>query len=235
MSPESTSKPAVPPIPKSPLPSSPSSPPSASTPASDTGEAQSKSPTSAGPAAPRTLSAAQRAKERSIAHHRKWKRIEWAWTLIPAALLVVLAGLTAGLLYNLDSGPTAYGATANWHVNITGAQWYWSYSYTDPYAAAVFTSLNITNESSILYVPQNAVVELNVTSIDVVHDWNVVQLGVRIDAIPGRINHAWLTIPAGAAPGTSYLVQCGEFCGQGHYSMLSRVVVVKSNGLLPPS
>ncbi|MDE1820004.1 MAG: hypothetical protein KGJ23_04240 [Euryarchaeota archaeon] len=175
----------------------------------------------------------ERPNARMLANHRKWKQIEWAWTLIPVGLLLAVALLSVGLLYNLDTGPTAFNSSANWHINVTGSQWVWSYSYTDPYASKVLSAYGNATSTSVLYVPQNAVVWLNVSSTDVIHDFNVPQLGVRIDAIPGRVNHYWFTIPQGAAAWTRYLVQCTEFCGQGHYAMLSYVVVVPSSGQLP--
>ncbi len=194
----------------------------------------SKAPSSAKPidaAALPTL----RPNARAEANRRKWKQIEWAWTIIPIFLLTSVAGLSVGLLYNLDTGPTAYGANANWHINVTGSQWVWSYNYTDPYAAKVLNAYGNATSTSVLYVPQNAVVDMNVTSSDVVHSFNIPQLGVRIDAIPGRINHYWFTIPAGTAPWTRFLIQCTEFCGQGHYAMISYVVVLPSSGDLPSS
>ncbi len=223
---ESSSLPDVPPIPSKPLASPSAS--SAKESAAPKGEAALPSP-------PRGALPTQSSRARATASHRRWKQIEWAWTLIPVAMLLSVAGLTVGVLYNLDTGPTAYGATPNWYVNVTGQQFYWSFTYTSPYAQEVFKTYNVTNESSVLWIPQNAVVWLNVTSVDVVHSFNIPQLGVRIDAIPGRINHYWFTIPQGAQPGQEYLIQCTEFCGQGHYSMIAYVMVGKSSGLLPPN
>jgi heme/copper-type cytochrome/quinol oxidase subunit 2 len=165
---------------------------------------------------------------RARAEHRKWKRIEWMWTLIPVGLLLAVAVPSTILLYALDTGPSAFGETSNWDVNVTGQQWFWSFSYTSPYESpgqAIPSNVTAAQMTSALYVPANAVVWLNVTSRDVIHDFNVGAVGVRIDAIPGRINHYWFTIPAGTKPWTEFLIQCTEFCGAGHYSMLSEVIV----------
>lgn len=185
----------------------------------------------------------RRPPSRASAEHRKWKKIEWVWTLVPVALLLTVGVASAGLLYSLGTGPTAYGVDPNYQVNVTGQQWLWSFQYANSYdVAGKALPSNVTNPAYIvgangqkypaLYVPQNAVVWLNVTSIDVIHDFNVYKLGVRIDAIPGRINHYWFTIPAGAPAWTEYLVQCTEFCGQGHYNMLAYVVVTPASSCL---
>lgn len=180
---------------------------------------------------------------RRMAEHRKWKKIEWVWTLVPVGLLLVVGLASAGLLYNLGTGPTAFGVQPNYQVNVTGQQWLWSFQYGNGYdvPGKALPSNISTNDAFVngpngkepaLFVPQNAVVWLNVTSVDVIHDFNVDKLGVRIDAIPGRINHYWFTIPAGTAPWTEFLIQCTEFCGAGHYSMLGYVVVTPASTCL---
>lgn len=172
---------------------------------------------------------------RAVAHHRRWKRIEWLWTIIPILLLTAVAVPSIGLLYDLDTGPAAFDQTSNYHVDVIGAQWYWTFKYTDPYAQpGDALPANATN-SQYLYVPQNAVVWLNVSSADVDHDFNVPALGVRIDAIPGKINHYWFDIPAGTAPWTMFRIQCTEFCGQGHYAMWTWLVVTPRSSELPSS
>jgi cytochrome c oxidase subunit 2 len=162
--------------------------------------------------------------------HRRWRRIEWAWTLIPVFLLVSVAVLSVGLLYAEDSGPI--NGTANMHVTVIGHQWFWQFNYTDPFGSNLTNGTGASSTNGILYVPQNAVVDLTVTAADVIHTFNVPQLGVRIDAIPGRLNHYWLTIPAGTADYTRFLIQCTEYCGVGHPAMRAWIVVVPCNANL---
>ncbi len=75
-----------------------------------------------------------------------------------------------------------------------------------------------------LWAPPGAVVQINVTAADVIHSFNIPQLGVRIDAIPGRTNHFAFGVP-NTSPGTEYLIQCTEFCGTFHGTMRSFLVV----------
>jgi len=67
-------------------------------------------------------------------------------------------------------------------------------------------------------------VQINVTSSDVIHSFNIPALGLRIDAIPGRINEFQFTVP-NAAAGTEFLIQCTEFCGTYHGTMRSFLVL----------
>jgi cytochrome c oxidase subunit 2 len=159
---------------------------------------------------------------------RKWRRLEWLWTLIPVGLLVIVAILSTGVLFSLDSGPP----DPNMHVDVIGHQWYWQFIYTDPFGAQLTNGSGSNQTQGVLYVPLNAVVELNVTSADVVHSFNIPALGVRIDAIPGRINHYWFSIPSGAHVGTTYLIQCTEFCGAGHAYMTATLIVTPPSNLL---
>ena len=165
---------------------------------------------------------------------RHWRRIEWTWTLIPIILVMIVAGLSTTLLFNLDTGPTAFGADPNLNVDVTGHQWYWEFQYTDPYGSQLSNGTGQDFSNGTLWVPQNAIVWINVSSADVVHSFNIPQLGVRIDAIPGRINHYWFTIPSGTAVGTRFLAQCTEFCGAGHYDMRAWIIVTPASSLLRP-
>ena len=174
-------------------------------------------------------------------NHRRWKNLEWSWTIIPAIMLIAVAVLSTNILYSLDSGPPA-GYQANVHITVVGHQWYWVFFYNDPYGACLANpsvhdcmgNSSLSNQTQgVLYVPSNGVVEMNVTSADVVHSLNIPALGVRIDAIPGRINHYWFSIPAGATNGTSYLIQCTEFCGAGHAYMRATLIVTADAPWLP--
>lgn len=165
---------------------------------------------------------------------RRNKRIEWIWTIIPVILVMIVAGISTPLLFNLDTGPAAFGSDPNMNVDVTGYQWFWEFHYTDPFGKALTNGTGEVFSNGTLWVPQNAIVWINVTSGDVVHSFNIPQLGVRIDAIPGRINHYWFAIPAGTAVGTQFLGQCTEFCGPGHYDMRAEIIVTPASSLLHP-
>lgn len=208
-------------------------PPQAATPSPTKPTASSSKAANSGPSkSPPSSTASAEAKKAARAKARYWKRLELTWTVVPIILLIVVAGLSTPLLYKLDTGPSAFGATPNVYIDVTGHQWYWVFNYTDPDGHLLTNGTNVTQTQNVLYIPANAIVEVNVTSADVIHDFNIPALGVRIDAIPGIINHYWFTIPSGTKPGTHFLIQCTEFCGQGHYAMVGDVVVTPANPLL---
>ena len=147
---------------------------------------------------------------------------EVAWTLAVVVLIAGVSVYSTVLLYHLDalpSHPTEY-------VDITGHQWYWEFCY--PANGTCFNSSYDAATNSVtggaLWAPPGAVVQVNVTGADVVHSFNIPQLGVRIDAIPDRMNYLSFSVPNVAA-GTEYLIQCTEFCGAFHGTMRSFLIV----------
>ena len=148
-------------------------------------------------------------------------KYEVAWTLAVVVMLAGVAAYSTILLYQLDqlpSDPTEY-------VEVIGHQWYWQFVYQN---GSSFNSSYDPQTNTVsggeLWAPPGAVVQINVTGADVVHSFNIPQLGVRIDAIPGRMNEFAFTVPNVAA-GTQYLIQCTEFCGEFHGTMRSFLAV----------
>jgi cytochrome c oxidase subunit II len=153
-------------------------------------------------------------------------KYEVAWTLAVVGLLAGVAAYSAILLYHLDSlgDPGEY-------VDVTGHQWYWEFCYPANDTCYNSTYTPPTTEGGLgsvsggaLWASPGEVVQINVTSDDVVHSFNIPNLGIRIDAIPGRMNLLQFTVPT-AAPGTEYLIQCTEFCGQFHGIMRSFLII----------
>ncbi len=144
----------------------------------------------------------------------KW---EIAWTLATVVMLAGVAAYSTILLYQLDALP----ADPTEYVEVIGHQWYWEFCYqnTSCYNSSYDATTN-TVSGGALWAPPGAVVQINVTGADVIHSFNIPQLGVRIDAIPGRMNYFAFTVP-NAPAGTSYLIQCTEFCGEFHGTMRS--------------
>ena len=158
--------------------------------------------------------------------------LEIIWTITPAFILVAIAYPSFKLIYLIDEVIDA-GIT----IKVVGHQWYWSYEYSD-YADQDGTSINFdsfmipTNEleegqlrllevDSELVVPTDTHVRVIVTSADVIHCWAVPSLGVKIDAMPGRLNQTgFLANRAGTFYG-----QCSEICGANHAFM---PIVVKA-------
>lgn len=149
-------------------------------------------------------------------------KLEVAWTLATVALLAGVAAYSTILLYHIDALP----ADPAEYVDVTGHQWFWEFCY--PANGTCFNtsydpSTNTTSGGALWAAP-GSTIQINVTSADVIHSFNIPGLGVRIDAIPGRMNHYAFTIPNVAA-GTQYLIQCTEFCGTYHGIMRSDLVV----------
>ena len=155
-------------------------------------------------------------------------RAEVAWTLATVVLIAGVAAYSTILLYHID----ALNPHPSETVDVIGHQWYWEFcypanhtcynsTYTPPSPGA--NSLGSVSGGALWAAP-GSVVQINVTSQDVVHSFNIPNLGVRLDAIPGRVNSFQFTVPNVAA-GTEYLIQCTEFCGTFHGTMRSFLVV----------
>jgi cytochrome c oxidase subunit 2 len=155
-------------------------------------------------------------------------KYEVAWTLAVVGLLAGVAAYSAVLLYNVD----ALSPNPGEYVVVTGHQWYWEFYYPanhtdfnstyEPPASGTSGLGSITGGA--LWAQPGELVQINVTSADVVHSFNIPDLGVRIDAIPGRINLFQFTVPL-VPTGTEFLIQCTEFCGTYHGTMRSFLVV----------
>lgn len=144
--------------------------------------------------------------------------IETIWTIIPAIILIFLALPSLRLLYLLDEI-----GDCRLTVKRIGHQWYWSYEYSD-FLNLEFDSYIIpTNELNPgefrllevdhrVVLPTHTDIRILVTSADVIHSWAVPSLGVKADAIPGRLNQVRFFIKH---PGIFY-GQCSEICGANH-------------------
>ena len=144
--------------------------------------------------------------------------IETIWTIIPAIILIFLALPSLRLLYLLDEI-----GDCNLTVKRIGHQWYWSYEYSD-FLNLEFDSYIIpTNELNPgefrllevdhrVVLPTHTDIRILVTSADVIHSWAVPSLGIKADAIPGRLNQIRFFIKH---PGIFY-GQCSEICGANH-------------------
>jgi len=149
--------------------------------------------------------------------------IEIIWTLIPAAILVIIAIPSFALLYAVDEivDPALT-------LKIVGHQWYWSYEYSDYVtedgASIQFDSyrvpdsdleegnLRLLEVDNRVVLPVDTHVRLIVTSADVLHCWTIPSFGVKMDAGPGRLNQASVFVKR---PGVFY-GQCSEICGANH-------------------
>ena len=144
--------------------------------------------------------------------------LEVLWTVVPIAILLVIAIPSFRLLYFSDRA-----VDADMTIKAIGVQWYWSYEYPDQ---GNFTFDALMKEDDELaegeprllatdnpvVVPVGAKVRLLVTAQDVIHSWAMPAFGVKLDGVPGRINETWFKVER---PGT-YYGQCSELCGIRH-------------------
>ena len=149
------------------------------------------------------------------------QEIETIWTIIPAVILVFLALPSLRLLYLLDEV-----GDCSLTLKRIGHQWYWSYEYSD-FLSIEFDSYMLPTEDLAdgdfrllevdhrVVLPTETDIRVLVTSADVIHSWTVPSLGVKADAIPGRLNQLRFFIKR---PGIFY-GQCSEICGANHSFM----------------
>jgi len=164
----------------------------------------------------------------SKVHHNTL--LEVAWTIIPVIILVVIAVPSFRLLYYEAIIPTP-----DVHIRAIGKQWFWTYEYPGANAGFTYDSLGLSDDAAkkageprllgvdnIVEVPVNKVVEIETTGADVIHSWAIPQFGVKMDAVPGRLNHTWFKA---TQLGTFY-GECSELCGARHAFMPIEVKVV---------
>nr|YP_009170013.1 cytochrome c oxidase subunit II [Campephilus guatemalensis]ALE19834.1 cytochrome c oxidase subunit II [Campephilus guatemalensis] len=158
------------------------------------------------------------------------QEVELIWTILPAIVLVLLALPSLQILYMMDEIDEP-----DLTLKAIGHQWYWTYEYTD-FADLSFDSYMIpTTELPLghfrllevdhrVVIPMESPIRVIVTADDVLHSWAVPTLGVKTDAIPGRLNQtSFIT----TRPGIFY-GQCSEICGANHSFM---PIVIESTPL----
>jgi cytochrome c oxidase subunit 2 len=136
-------------------------------------------------------------------------RLEFAWTAGPLLMLLFIFGLTFSSMDFVRNGPQP-----DLTIKVTGQQFAWTYTYPNGHSRG----LDLT-------IPAGKVIRLEVQSRDVLHSFWVPRLGEQIYAIPGQVNHGWIEA---SNPGT-YLGQCNELCGKGHWSMQITVRVLSQS------
>lgn len=136
------------------------------------------------------------------------QRLQFVWIGVSLVLVAFLFGYGLFFLGQVDASPTGNVL----HVNVTGEQWLWNYSYPD-YGNASTTTLEL---------PVNRPVQFTITSIDVQHSFWIPSFGIKQDAVPGEITH----ISATPDKVGTYTVRCAELCGIYHAYMDSPVRVV---------
>jgi cytochrome c oxidase subunit II len=155
--------------------------------------------------------------------------LEFAWTVAPALILVIIAVPSFRLLAQQLIIPTP-----DLTLKVTASQWHWNYGYPKSEGGFSFDSLyveekdlkpgqpNIITADHELVVPVGKVIELDVVSQDVIHSFSIPSFGIKIDAIPGRLNKSWFR----AEHEGMFYGQCSNICGIDHAFMPINVRVL---------
>jgi heme/copper-type cytochrome/quinol oxidase subunit 2 len=165
-------------------------------------------------------------------------KIETIWTVLPIIIVLSIAVPSFILLYALDAALDSVVV-----IKAIGHQWYWNYEcefspllskLADAPLSICFDSymvydsqlkegqIRLLEVDNPLYIPYRLPVDLIVTSVDVIHSWAVPSLGIKIDGLPGRLNHSGLFIERKGV----FYGQCSELCGVNHGFMPIKVVSV---------
>jgi len=157
--------------------------------------------------------------------------IEVVWTAAPVLILVLIAIPSMKLLYFADRVENP-----DITIKAIGRQWYWRYeipeqeykgqtiggfafdSYMKQEADLKEGDLRLLAVDNVLALPVGAKVQVLVTASDVLHNFAMPSLGLKLDAVPGRLNETWTLINEQYA-GVTFYGQCSELCGAGHAYM----------------
>lgn len=160
--------------------------------------------------------------------------VELIWTTLPAIILIFIALPSLRLLYLLDevNNPTLT-------LKTIGHQWYWSYEYSDflqvefdsyilPFNELDNSRFRLLDVDNRTVLPINTQIRIIISAADVIHSWTVPALGVKADAIPGRLNQTSVIINR---PGL-FFGQCSEICGANHRFIPIVIERVSTNSFL---
>jgi cytochrome c oxidase subunit 2 len=155
--------------------------------------------------------------------------LEVAWTIVPIIILLVMVVPSMRLLYFQDALPET-----EMTIKVTGNTWNWEYAYPDYPNVESFISnplekedagdLYLLKTDASLVVPVDTKIKVLITSSNNLHSFAVPAFGIKMDAVPGRINETWFEVNPGKE-GT-YFGQCSELCGVNHYKMPIEIEVV---------
>lgn len=153
------------------------------------------------------------------------QELERIWTIAPAIFLLFIAFPSLRLLYLIEERDE-YDIS----IKVIGHQWYWSYEYSD-FRFIIFDSyilsdnkriFRLLNVDNVLMIPYNTSVRIIISRIDVIHSWTIPSVGVKADAIPGRLNQLFIMFGrVGLFRG-----QCSEICGANHRFIPILMIVI---------
>lgn len=154
--------------------------------------------------------------------------LEVAWTAIPVLILVAIAVPSFRLLYFMDRTQEA-----DMTLKVIGHQWYWSFEYPDHGDVAIDSFMKYPEDleegeprllavDTPVVLPEDTNIRIIITSNDVIHSFAIPSLGLKTDAVPGRLNETWVRVEE---PGM-YYGQCSELCGVNHGFMPAALRIV---------
>lgn len=156
--------------------------------------------------------------------------LEVIWTVVPVVILIVIAVPSFKLLFFEARNPEP-----ELTVKVTGYQWYWGFEYPENGDISITSNILKTEElnkekgdvallsvDNPMVIPVDTNVLFQVTASDVIHAFAMPQFGIKVDAVPGRLNSAWARV---TKVGT-YYGQCSELCGKNHGFMPIEIKVV---------
>lgn len=159
--------------------------------------------------------------------------LEVLWTVVPIVILIVIAVPSFKLLYYADRTPNP-----DMTLKVTGYQWYWGYEYPDQDGISFNAymipdkeidpardQVRLLSTDNPVVLPVETNIQILVTAADVIHSFALPSLGIKTDAVPGRINETWVRI---TKPGT-YFGQCSELCGKDHAFMPIEIKAVSKD------
>nr|WGO57992.1 cytochrome c oxidase subunit II [Pseudoglomeris magnifica] len=158
--------------------------------------------------------------------------IEMVWTIAPAIILIFIAIPSLRLLYLMDEINNPMMT-----LKTIGHQWYWSYEYSDfkkmEFDSYMNTQDNLSNFRLLdvdnrVVLPMNTFIRIIITASDVLHSWTIPSLGIKADAIPGRLNQISFII---TRPGI-FFGQCSEICGMNHSFMPIVIESISMNNFM---
>jgi cytochrome c oxidase subunit 2 len=167
-------------------------------------------------------------------------KLEIIWTMIPSIILIAIALPSFGLLYAMDDV-----IDPDMTLKTVGHQWYWSYewnfafsddvdfefetdSYMLPTSDLVLGDSRLLEVDNVVLLPIGTYIRINVTAADVLHCWAVPSLGIKIDAVPQRINSGIIYLQRTGV----FFGQCSEICGVNHGFMPIKVIALQVSDYL---
>src|SRR5208282_5691916 len=137
-------------------------------------------------------------------------KLEFWWTVLPTILLIILTGLSIQVWYKIQFGTASPGLTAE----VIGHQFYFEYRYPG-------LKTSVFSKTEAMHLPLNVPVRILITSADVLHQWWVPEIRLKMAAVPGLVQNLNFTpIRAG-----TYEIACSEFCGVDHSLMQGKLII----------